>query len=181
MRRSSSASTQPWAVRGGQEMWRDLPPGQRDSAIREEFVQRLIALPGGWGVYTVEVSDRWKGPTDYYLLLMTQHPDGVWEFNNNVSTAMEEYRQACLAEAGQMELEPLAVREQAWVAEIEANIARLLSAGAFTIGDKVSEVYGTTLGYAREMHVRKAIKSLYAAGKTSTTGVGGVQRMRIKP
>jgi hypothetical protein len=72
-------------------------------------------------------------------------------------------------------------REDRWVAEIEANITKLLKAGSFVLGPKLDVVCGAFLGYPREKHLRRAIKNLRAKGVTATTGVGKLQAMRIDP
>lgn len=50
-----------------------------------------------------------------------------------------------------------------WVQIIEANLCSLLSRGIpFRLIDEISNVYGDTLGFAREKHVRIAVKNLHA-------------------
>lgn len=61
--------------------------------------------------------------------------------------------------------------------------AIVTSYGAFTISERIAEVYGGTLGYAREKHVRQALKKLYRDGSISTNVVG-VKRLlyvRVEP
>lgn len=72
-------------------------------------------------------------------------------------------------------------RASDWVRIIQGNVQRLLQAGAFVVGEKSAEVYGSTLGEARETHVRRAIKNLYESGLTGTSGVGKIPLMAIKP
>jgi hypothetical protein len=164
-----------------QKMWTDEPAETRELKVFEEYLKRLCSGAGSWSAFTVPVSDRWKGPIDYYLVLLTQHPDGAWLFNDTVSNALEKYRKHCLEESGQLDLEPLSDREPLWINAIAANIEILLSAGSFVVKDEVKAVYGDTLGFAREKHVRKAVKQLYGANLTSTNGVGKIPPMRVVP
>jgi three-Cys-motif partner protein len=169
----------------GGDWWRELwlaGGDDRIDAIYEEYKRRILGLAGKWTVYTVPVSDRWNGPADYNLMLLTQHPDGAWHFNEALSGSLELYRARCHEAAGQLDLEPLAEREAQWVAEIEGNIRGMLAKGRpFTVGKNMTEVYGEAIGYARELHIRRAIKALHAAGETPTNGKGGIQKMRVLP
>ncbi len=162
-------------------VWQSQSPGAREDSILDGYLQRLVATPGGWQATAVPVSDRWQGPPAYYLIHLTQHPDGVWHFNEALSNAMEPYRLFCVEQAGQLDLEPLADREQVWVAHIAVNIEHLLTDGAFTIGSRATDVYGDALGLAREKHIRSAVKSLHARGVTTCDGKGPVRTMRVRP
>ena len=44
----------------------------------------------------------------------------------------------------------------------------MLKSGEFVIGTKVDVVCGETLGYAREKHIRQAVKNLYSEGITKS-------------
>ena len=60
-----------------------------------------------------------------------------------------------------------------WVDEIAGNIEGLLSTTpGFRLNAKYAEVMGSTLGVAREMHVRSALKRLQSAGVLSSNCVG---------
>lgn len=169
---------------GGQwwrAIWQAQAPGRRDEALLDGYLQRLAAAPGGWSITAVPVADRWQGPPVYHLVHLTQHPDGVWHFNEALSNAMEPYRLFCVEEAGQLDLEPLPEREALWTAHIAENIERLLTKGIFVIGHRAVEVYGAALGLAREKHIRAAVKALHASGRTATDGKGPVPSMRILP
>jgi hypothetical protein len=122
------------------------------------------------------------GPPDYSLVLLTQHEAGLWHFNEALSSAMEPYRERCLAVTAQLDLEPLAPREELWVAEIKTNLEVLLQRGTpFKVSTEMAEVYGDALGWAREKHIRTAVKQLHREGKTTTDGKGKVQEMVVKP
>jgi three-Cys-motif partner protein len=169
------------AMGGGwwRSIWQTHESTEREDAIFEGFLERLSSSASGWSLFALPVSDRWQGRADYHLVLLTRHRDGIYFFNESVSLALEKYREFCLAEAGQLDLEPLKSKAPDWIATIEENVKQLLTRGPFVVKDHVAEVYGSTLGFAREMHVRKAIKNLHTAGVTPTTGVGNVAAMRV--
>jgi len=171
------------AMGGGwwRSIWQNHDSGERENAIFEEFLKKLSSAASAWNLFAVPVSDRWQGRPDYHLVLLTRHRDGIYFFNESVSLALEKYREFCLTETGQLDLESLKSKAPEWIATIEENMKQLLTHGSFVIRDNVAAVYGPTLGFAREMHVRRAIKNLYAAGVTPTTGVGDVASMRVDP
>jgi three-Cys-motif partner protein len=162
-----------------QGTWQAGPGTDRVRKILAGYERRLSATTGGWSCWSIPVADRWQGSPDYYLVHLTQHPDGIWLFHESVSNALEPYREHCLNDAGQMDLEPLAVREPQWIAHIADNLRDRLKRGEFVVGDAMREVYGSTLGHAREKHVRKAIEALHARGETDCTGRGDVRALRI--
>jgi hypothetical protein len=170
------------AAMGGawwRHVWTEVPQGDRERAILARYTDQLTAVEGNWSVWTLPVADRWHGPPSYYLIHLTQHPDGDWLFHQAVSSAMEVYREVC--HEGMLDLDPIDKRAAMWVDHIKGNIVRMLEHGAFVVGDRINDVYGDALLFARETHVRKAIKQLYAEGATSTAGVGDVQTMRVVP
>lgn len=78
----------------GGQWWRDLVLENEasDEAARDIssiFCQR-IAQDSGCGRYVTPIKDRLDGPIDYYLLLLTRHPDGLWLFNEAVSKTVDE-------------------------------------------------------------------------------------------
>ena len=165
-----------------QPIWTSGNP-DREKQIFEEYRRRLSTSSGTWAWWSVPVSDRWDGPKDYMLLLLTQHGDGIWHFNEALSNALEEYRRACLDQAaGQLDFDSLWQGPEQWEAEIAANIDRRLGHGPFRIGDEMKVVYGKALGFARERHIRAALNQLYAAGKTPTNCRGQkIQWLRVSP
>jgi hypothetical protein len=128
------------------------------------------------------VSDSWRGPASHFLIQLSQHPDGHWEFHEALSNALEPYRVACHEEAGMLDLEPLPTREDELVAEFRATLERLLADGLpVRIQKQMGDVFCEAIGDARSKHVRRAIKELYKGGKTSTNGVGTIQTMVVRP
>lgn len=154
-----------------QPVWRgpgDVP--SKVARIRDEYVNRLVKRAGtGWRHARVPVADSGDGKPVYDLILFTRHRDGIWLFNEAVSLTREKFEEHF---GSQNLLTPLWNPEDEWAEEIRRNILRLLERGAFVLGDRASEVYGTTIGLARGTHVRSVIKSLHASGLTATTGVG---------
>jgi three-Cys-motif partner protein len=163
-----------------QPIW-ESGEADRKEQILHAYIDMLRRLPGAWNVFAVPVTRRWQGKPVYYLLHLSQHRDGMWLFYQSLSGALEKFRNYCIEEAGQFELEPLADREKAWFGQIAANIERLLTAsGDFVVEDRMEDVYGTTLGFAREKHVKSAIKALHKRGVTPTTGIGTIQTMAVE-
>lgn len=189
-------------VMGGdwwREIYRSATGPERLDQIVSGYRDRLSATAGGWGGWVVPVFDKVGGHPEYLLLHFTRHPDGRWEFHEALSAATQEWRVACAKAAGPTEEERLAALgmipfegmespipfeddEAAWVDEIAVNLRSLVAQGvAFVVQDRMTEVFGRTLGIARAKHVRTAVKRLYKEGVTSTPGTGHVQTMVIRP
>lgn len=78
------------------DIWRDEPSGDRERSIVLGYVRHLVAAAGGgWGWWMIPVANRPDGPTVYYLIFLFRHPDGIWTFNNALSSAMHEYEDFC--------------------------------------------------------------------------------------
>ncbi len=174
-------------VLGGAWWHRISTSGKQDRVelILEGYKDLLLKeSAAGWGIFDVDVADRWQGPASYHLLLLTQHADGVWAFNESLSLAMEEYRQYCHEHEGLLDLQPLKDREQQWAAHIAGNVRRILQERqSFCAVDRITEVYGDAIGQARQKHLRAALKRLHAEGMTKTNCVGtnDLGTLRIKP
>ncbi len=105
------------------------------------------------------------GPPVYALIFLTQHPDGLWLYHEAVSNSSEEYRRI-VRPVDDTQLSLFKVDQDAdWASEIRSNIeVRLGEVGRFKIKDHMQYAYGSTLGQAREKHVRAALKELFKAG-----------------
>lgn len=165
-----------------QPLWR--APGSKPSkvaAIREGFVERVLAASGpAWRCYSVAISRTWKGKPIYDLLLFTQHLEGLWFFNEAVSLARGDLKDHC--QAGDSEPPQLWDPEDDWRDAIADNLKTLLGKGRPVLVMQAYEsVYGSTLGYARATHVRKAIKLLHDRGITPTDGKGEIHQMTVLP
>jgi len=164
----------------------------REAIIVSGYVERLREAVGGWAQATIPVRNRGVGPPAYCLIFLTSYQGGLWAFAEVLSTAMEEYRAFAHNFHGMLDLDPLSNREARWVDQIAGNVRSHLAAqGSFVIGQDMTAVYGETIGFAREKHVRRALKRLCAEGsirtevrdqgKLKTDGQGPVERMRVLP
>jgi three-Cys-motif partner protein len=164
----------------------------REAAIVSGYVDRLRTAPGGWAHVTIPVQNRWDGPPVYCLVLLTSYEGGLWAFAQVLSTAMEEYREYAHQAHGMLDLDPLEDREARWIDHIAENLERhLAEQGSFVVGQTITVVFGETVGFARETHIRQAVKRLCAAGsirtevydkgKLRTGGQGPVEKRRILP
>lgn len=160
----------------GGPWWREIWVGgaaDREEQIQKGYREKLTDLSGGYGVFSIPVADKLGGRESYWLMLLTQHEDGAWLFNEQVSLASEEYRKFCIQQTGEMDLVDVKARNEEWAKELAENIeAELAANGNFKAASKLGEVYGDLLGVARSMHFRRAVEMLYQAGKTSTNPKG---------
>lgn len=160
-------------------IWRENPP-ERNDLILSQYVERLrSSAGGGWGRWTIPVANHVDGDPMYHLVFFTQHADGLWTFSQALSSALEEFHDFCYRD--RLDLDPLPEREKRWVEVIRTNIEHLLGNGSFVVQKRLGDICGEALGYAREKHIRKAIKSLYKDGKTLTPGIGDIQHMVVVP
>jgi three-Cys-motif partner protein len=162
-------------------IWDSGAPDRNEQIVRG-YADRLRQAAHGWGYGIIPVRTRWEGPIVYCMILLTSYNPALWLMNQAVSSAMEEFRAFSHQIAGRLDLEPLEDREEKWVSVIADRIEHMVGArGPFRIGDHIAEVYGETLWYARELHVRRAIKRLHAEDKIANDGRGPVERMVIRP
>jgi len=156
------------------EWWQEMLVEAGPEAICEEFCSRCASLRGAtsW----TPIRDRWDGPTAFYLLLITRHFDGLTAFIDFVSLAHEELRAADPAALTDDEmLIPLA---HDWIGAIQtAVIAILDDVGPFRVKDELNRVFGEAEGFAREKHLRKALKDL---GLVLTPPTGSVYQMSVR-
>jgi three-Cys-motif partner protein len=163
----------------------------RERQIVHGYVDRLKETAGGgWGYAVVSVQNRWDGPTVYCLIFLTHYPGALWAFNSVLSSAMEEYRQYAHEFHGVLDLDPLPDREARWVDAIANNIRAVMETEeSFVVGRRTSAVLGDTFGFARDKHVRAALKFLcesgevqtevYDRGKVMTDARGTVEKMLV--
>ncbi len=172
----------------GGDWWREIWAGgapNRIGAILSEYVRRLQAAAGGCARGVIPVS-KFRGSPIYYLIFLTQHPEGLWQFAEAVSLGRKEWADFCrrkeLGLVDQMQFD-FDENEATWISAIGRNIEKILSAGRpFRVIDRMLDVYGDTIGWARGTHVRFAIKRLHDEGKTPSTGKGPrVDRLLVEP
>lgn len=160
------------------------------AAVATEFQRRVLATTG-FQSFAVEVRRRPGQKPLFLMLLFFRHWKAPWKFNDAVSSANGEWREACWqqdmdgieAEFANEDLfgeltgefmrnaEEASWRkgqtqiEAAWVRVIEQNLLGLLVGHSrVQLGHHVREVYGSTLSLARDTHVRQAWDALAAAG-----------------
>lgn len=148
------------------------------------YRQRLrgAASCGDW---CVPVRNKEQHEPRYYLIFLSRHLDGLWEFGEALSNATAEWRRAAQAAAlnGQPPLfDWEALVEEGWVTTIARNISSLIDTGKapFAIYQRYADVMGDTLGLARSMHIRAAVRRLYAEGRTATDGKGDVRSLVVR-
>jgi three-Cys-motif partner protein len=132
--------------------------------IRDGYVSRVLDKAGtGWRCFQVPVSDTPAGATIYDLLFFTQHPQGLWFFNDAVSLARRVFRDHFSAD-GVRQLS-LWDEEDDWTTVIRGNLISLLKGGhPVRVVDHCEAVYGSLLGVARGLHVKAAAKRLAEEG-----------------
>jgi three-Cys-motif partner protein len=138
------------------------------------------------GDWCVPVRNRINQEPRYYLVFLSRHPDGLWEFAEGLSLATDVWRGAC-DEALSRGMEPLfdleEPMEEKWIQTIAVNIDTMIASRAapFAVRQCYGEIMGDTLGLARSKHIRAAVKRLYNLGRTATEGKGDVAKMVIFP
>jgi len=161
-----------------------------ENRFLSEFTKRTGC--GGW---SVQVKHQEHHLPAYFMFFFSRHRAGLWTFGQTISKALETWRKAIFDEAwnakqDELILFPLDTQSilertesdlaDSWVDIIEANLRRLLKAESrITVGDKLQEIHGETLGIAREMHLRKALKRLKADGTTSSDQRGDLEKKII--
>jgi three-Cys-motif partner protein len=174
----------------GGDWWRDAYVAAGSTAAGVQAVvsgyrQRLERSTSSKS-WCVPVRNRGHQEPRYYLVFLSRHPDGLWEFMEALSKAAQEWREFIdkeeFGEADRLfDMEPHL--EDSWEAAIAANLAKLINeeAAPFVVGDRYEAIMGDTLGLAREKHIRAAVKRLHHAGRTTTNGRGDVDIMVITP
>jgi three-Cys-motif partner protein len=167
----------------GGDWWRTIAQDDPENYWVDEIVagytDRLSAACGKPGWWRLPVRKRLDGPTVYYLILLTRHRDGLWFFHESVSGAHGDFLEFTQRGKDPSMFEVPEYRNRELVDRIKANIATLLP-GPFTTRDKLAEVFGDTLGAAREKHVRQAVVELHAEGKVEWDGVTRAARHDAK-
>lgn len=167
----------------GGDWWREIweqthptEPIKAHMAIVEGYLGRLA---GGRAWYYSGAADSWKGSPAYLLALFTNSDHGTWAFNDALSRSRPDHYG--FTHPQEQLFDPFPEWGEDWVRVITTNLQALLEQGPVAVRRNLSEILGSTLGWARETHVRKAIKALYKAGLTSSNGVGKVFEMKVMP
>ncbi len=152
-------------------------------AVAAEYARRLAQRTGMF-VQSVPVA---KSPTVrpvYHLVFATRSTHGLWVFGDSVARARDEWWQTLelQEEDGDLTLfsatsvsrpDPQDVAAKA-VPAIAANLEQLLqrTRQPVKLVEHPLEIFGDFYGQVTEPAVRKAVKRLYAEGKTPSNGVG---------
>jgi hypothetical protein len=161
-------------------IWRS-DAANRVEQIFERYLQQIRTTGSGWRTLAVPVADRWDGPPAYFLVLFTQNKQGLWYFANATSYGADALHDFTFRNDPQPKL-LMPEDAENWVGQIERNIQRLIDRyGSFRPIDYTTEMYGKTLGRAREKHVREALNNLYQQGRTSSNprGVQDLHSMQV--
>jgi three-Cys-motif partner protein len=172
------------------EIWVTEPKETRRHLIVQEYTRRIAETAGGWSHFRFGVSKGWKKPPIYVLIFLTRYPPALWLFNEAVSCAHEVFHDWCAKRDSrthpqQLALD-LAVPESDWhgqyIDAVRTNVETLIAPmKSFYIRDHVSDIYQDVLGYARERHVRAALKELRHEGRIQDFGTGDLYGKLIVP
>ncbi len=163
-----------------QEIWRSgAATDELVAKIRNAYADRVVAAAGGgWRHFTVQVKDSWKGKPVYDLILFTQHEQGLWVFNEATSLARKEFREFCKADS----VPTLWDAEEDWIPILTQNVHRLLRRGqSIQVIQEIEAIYGSTLGFARGTHLRKALHKLDRLGALAEPPKGDFDNMVVRP
>lgn len=155
--------------------WRDVwlsNHPDRAERIHAQYLQLWRAVVGTGGYYTVPVQDSWGGKPVYTLDLISRSFQGLWWFNEALSLAQQDFY-AETHPQGELEgvREADLLRED-WERHIRGNIIKLVGQHRFfTVEERLAELLGEALGFARQTHIARVIKELHAAGQVEWDGV----------
>ncbi|MFF2189174.1 three-Cys-motif partner protein TcmP [Streptomyces sp. NPDC058155] len=176
----------------GGDWWRSEFRKSSDNSEAVERIANGFALRVGDAVrshsWTLPVRNRSHHQPAYHLVLFSRHRDGLWLFGEAISHAQTEWRREILKSSTEGTLfdddslfeEEEKQKKSEWISEIKENIVDLLRQHkSFTVDRYHSEIMGSVLGEARQMHIRAAVKELHREGKTGCDGKGDIPDMRI--
>jgi hypothetical protein len=171
----------------GGDWWKELLDQHSDMAafaeeVRGEYVNRVLSAAGPrWRAAITGVSDIPHGKDIYDLILFSPHEQGPWFFNEAVSRAQPVFQEHHDGPKPVLQA-PLFLPEGEWITTIAANISQLLSSGKpVAVIEQMDAVYGSTLGYARGSHVKKAVRSLVKAGRAQANMSADPYKLIVLP
>jgi three-Cys-motif partner protein len=130
----------------------------------------------------VEWQEAWRGKANTKATAKATRERELARAHGVMSLFGDEYDDTVAAHP---ELPPFDEKAESarWVQTIEANLTTLLQQGApFRLMDKIGDVYGDTLGLAREMHVKEALGNLHVLGVCPDNGKGkDIHKRTIRP
>jgi hypothetical protein len=179
-----------WSSSAASKEASDAEKQHAEDAVVTGYAQRMgKAAHAGW--WTFDVRNRPELRPAYHLVFLSRHRDGLALFGESLSLGLVRWRRAVFdeetsgtlfsgddafkAQEGQL--------EAAWIAEIARNLRVCLAQhGAFTIVEHYDDVFGATVGRARQTHLRAAWKQLHEQGLTKTDSKGRfLIQKRIEP
>jgi hypothetical protein len=172
------------------------------ATVVEQYCGR-VRQDTGYESFPVPIRRRPHHQPLFRLVLFYRHPSAPWKFNEAVSHANWAWRLACrdeelrelraereneqeglwsvdeelamVASSIQADLQKMQERDRAeWINEITENLRPLLlRQGEVRLGVSTQEVYGSTIGLARDLHVNAAWRILAEQGvaEPKTAGV----------
>jgi three-Cys-motif partner protein len=170
--------------------------------VMEEFCGRITASTG-YRTFTVPIRRQPLHPPLFMMILFYRHRDTPYAFNEAVSGANKDWRyfnhelnlqeQRAGAEldlfGGEFMTDTLIAGnaraekgfETQWEAAIADNIRENLAVhGDLDVRDRTAEIFGTTLGMARGMHLRVAWDTLAKEGVIQPRGAGKYEKQVIR-
>jgi len=175
----------------GGDWWREIAIQSDDGWVHDilvEFATRVTKAAGRFDFITADVSDSITAQPVYELILFTAHQDGMWEMAQAMSLARKDWREYLVKQeekktSGQLVMRGMDFSDDpdAWVKEIVANIRALLAGReSVAVRRDFVTIYGKTLGFARERHLRKALKLLEGEGLVEACSGGKLVTKVIK-
>lgn len=155
--------------------------------VRKEWMAKVITQAGpSWQATDVPVRDELGGPIAFHLILITESGAGLWKFNDGVSRAWKDfYESSPWITSADQGLFGTATEDLDSVLndEMTEHLRNVAATGrSLTVGSDLRDVFGPTVGRAREMHLREAIKRLRAEGALAgAEPVGDLRNYRIVP
>jgi len=166
----------------GGDWWRELyveaeSPEQANERIASKFATKLREATGA-GSWVIEVRNAEHQQPRYALVFLSRHPDGLYLYGNAMSSSQQDWRRAVVPPGSLLD-DDAAFKEaedqlaEEWIATIAKNVEGILETyQSFKVNPKYGKVMGSTLGRARETHIRSALKCLQEAGVISSDCVG---------
>ncbi|MEV3938681.1 three-Cys-motif partner protein TcmP [Glycomyces sp. NPDC049804] len=186
----------------GGTWWQDiLADAHQESAglaaleIGEQYAQMLSDRTGCMAIPMPVYSSLTARYPKYVLVLFTRHEEGIWSFAKVLGPAQRDWFDACqrykISQTDQRQTkkgqEALFGAEEAYAFDegaynrqidddcvpiIRDNLRHLLQAGPVRIVDHTLAVYGYTLGFAWDKHVRAAVRKLHELALIDDDGRG---------
>jgi len=164
-----------------------------DEVVAAEYARRLASATGMY-VRSVPVSAAPGHKPLHHLVFGTRRQHGLWVFGDALARARNAWWEKLevkeesedpnmlFSSTSIIRPDPQKVTDAA-VPAIAANLAAILRQRgmAYKLVDHTLEVFGDYYGQVTEPVVRKAVKHLYAEGKTTSTGIGGRPRDLVVP